>query len=286
MGENSAIGWTTHTLNPWIGCHKISPACKNCYAAVETFTRVQRGRGLELWGANAERHVTSDANWRKPLAWNRAAEGATDRPRVFCASLSDVLEVREGAVGNKLDDARARLWDLIEATPNLDWLLLSKRWGNAPLVLPERWRDALPRNVWCGATVEDQEYANERVPLLLSVPAVVHFLSVEPMLGPVDLAAIQIPGEREGLRFSALKQHDDDRYGSADVLLDWVIVGFESGPGRRPRELSWMQGVVNQCAEAGVPVFVKQDTGHKSGLQGEIPDALWALKQFPKGLGR
>jgi protein gp37 len=95
MGENSAIQWTDHTFNPWIGCQRVSPGCVNCYAEHRnTFVRIQRKAGNELWGPKGARQVTSDANWKKPLTWNRAAEKAGRRFRVFCASLADVFEDR------------------------------------------------------------------------------------------------------------------------------------------------------------------------------------------------
>lgn len=113
-------------------------------------------------------------------------------------------------------------------------------------------------NVWLGVSVENQAAADERIPLLLQAPAAVRFLSCEPLLGPVDLDAVQIPHEREGLRFSALRRQHDDRFGSSDTVLDWIIVGGESGPGARPCDLAWLRSLVRQCSEVDVPVFVKQ----------------------------
>lgn len=126
---------------------------------------------------------------------------------------------------------------------------------DAPSSTWERW--PLP-NVWLGVSVEDQRAAGERIPLLLQAPAAVRFMSCEPLLGPVDLEAVQIPHEREGLRFSTLRRHNDDRYGSSDVVLDWIIVGGESGPGARPCDIAWIRSIVQQCSEAGVACFVKQ----------------------------
>lgn len=250
MGEITAIEWTDHTFNAWIGCAKVSAECKHCYAEVETFARRERARGLELWGANAARHVTSDANWKKPRAWNRAAEKAGVRRRVFCSSMSDVFEDRKD-----LDLPRARLWKLIRETPWLDWLLLTKRpedaarlWQMAALAAQELdiKNDApawLP-NIWLGATAGTQETADERIPHLLRVPAAVRFLSCEPLLGEVLLhkwlaGAGQWPADAAG-------------------GIDWVIGGGESGPGARPCDIAWLRSLRDQCAAAGVPYFNKQ----------------------------
>jgi protein gp37 len=276
MGENSSIAWTHHTFNPWIGCHKISPACKHCYAAVETFPRVQRGRGLELWGADAERHVTSDENWRKPIAWNRAAIKAGERHRVFCASLSDVFEHRTGEVGGKLDDARARLWKLIEATPQLDWLLLTKRPENAPRMMPEAWLSDVPENVWVGTTVEDQEHAQKRIPMLRRVPAAVHFLSVEPMLGPVVLDD----------RWLEWLPTGPDENGDSRLLppIRWVIAGAESGPHARGCDVAWIRSLVEQCkAHPYLACFVKQLGAHVLDRNDTNYDGVENIPDGPPG---
>ena len=117
MGANSKIEWTTHTFNPWWGCTKVSEACKHCYAEAWA-KRV----GQNVWGPKPERRLLSDNHWRQPLKWNRDAANAAERPRVFCASMADVFEDRD-----ELIEHRDRLFDLIEATPKLDWLVLTKR---------------------------------------------------------------------------------------------------------------------------------------------------------------
>lgn len=221
MGQNSKIQWCHHTFNPWIGCQKVSAECEHCYAEGETFVRIQRSRGRELWGnrLRSERHVTSDANWRKPIAWNRAAEQVGERHRVFCASLADVFEARDN-----LDEPRARLFALIEATPALDWLLLTKRPENVMEMVPSSWRTGFPPQVWLGTSCGTQAAADERIPHLLRTPAAVRFLSCEPLLGPVDLTR-PAPGEVDAA-FAA-------GFGAsyAPSLLDgihWVIIGGES----------------------------------------------------------
>ena len=178
MAENSKIEWTTHTFNPIWGCVKVSDGCKNCYAS--TFSKRV---GQDIWGVDKPRRTFGEKHWNEPLKWNKDAAGAGERHRVFCASMTDVF----------MDDpymieAHPRLWKLIEATPHLDWLLLTKRPENILKMIPEHWRAQLPFNVWVGTSVENQKAANERIPHLIQVPAVVRFLSCEPLLGEVDLS--------------------------------------------------------------------------------------------------
>jgi protein gp37 len=232
VGEVTGIQWTDHTFNPWIGCQHVSPGCVNCYAEHRnTFVRIQRKQGNELWGSRGTRQVTSDANWRKPLSWNRAAEKAGRRARVFCASLADVFEDRP-----ELREPRNRLFSLIHATPHLDWQLLTKRIERVMEMVPESWCDGFPKNVWMGTSVEDCQRANERIPELRSIPARVRFLSCEPLL-----ESILVPLAMHGLRD-----------------IHWVIVGGESGDGARRFELEWARIIVRQCEAADVACFVKQ----------------------------
>lgn len=179
MAEITAISWTNHTFNPWSGCVKVSAGCANCYAA--NLPPAMR-RGAE-WGKDSPRIPAGEDYWRQPLAWERAAIKAGERRRVFCASTADVFEARDD-----LDPARARLFALIEATPGLDWLLTTKRADEIMRRVPASWRHRFPRNVWMLVSVEDQRAANERIPHLLKVPAWVRGLSMEPLLGPVDLS--------------------------------------------------------------------------------------------------
>lgn len=265
MAENSAIEWTDHTFNPWVGCTKVSKGCAHCYAEADFDTR----RGFAQWGPNGTRVVTSEANWKKPEKWNREAQAAGVRKRVFCASLADVFEqwdkwmtdshrrrmfIEEfrgpwrGDVDSPLtmDTVRARLLCLIRDTPHLDWLLLTKRPEaiNATLARLElNGMPQLPANVWVGTSVEDQATADARIPHLLGVPATVHFLSMEPLLGPVDLVRY-LPNLFTGF--------------PRGPRVGWAIVGGESGHGARRMVLEWAQNIVGQCRAAQVPVFVKQ----------------------------
>ncbi len=274
MGANSAIEWTDHTFNPWWGCVQISPGCKNCYA--ETFAH---RLGRKVWGAQAERRLFGDAHWNEPRKRDRAAAEAGERRRVFCASMADVFEDRRD-----LDEQRLRLFDLIVETPHLDWLLLTKRPENMWRLAPVAWAVRWPSNVWAGTTVEDQQRADERIPHLLRVPAAVRFLSVEPLLGPVDL--------RPWLRLSRFKEDYDELVakspgGEASLpthlrwngvlppCLHWVIGGGESGHGARVFDLAHWRAIHGWCRLAGVAPFFKQagavcidsDTGSMAPLR-------------------
>ena len=224
MGRHSAIEWTHHTFNPWWGCTKVSPACNHCYA--ESWSR---RIGLDVWGSRARRRFFGESHWREPLRWNRTAAKTHSRKRVFCASMADVFEQRDD-----LSAARARLWELIEQTPSLDWLLLTKRPENVSAMVP--WGAAWPANVWLGATVEDQEHAALRVPPLLKAPARVHFLSCEPLLSPLDLSEWMVGPSR----------------------IVWVIAGGESGGQARPTQPEWFRGLRDQCQQHGVLLHFKQ----------------------------
>ncbi len=258
---NSKIEWTDHTFNPWEGCHKVSPGCDHCYAETRN-ARFGGGQAVN-WGTGAPRRRTSVANWRKPLAWNAAhdaffaAHGR--RQRVFCASLADVFD-------NAVDPAwRADLFELIERTPNLDWLLLTKRVGNVKGMVPLPWISkpfqhgphpaniypaGWPANVWIGASIVNQDEADRDVPKLLAVPARVRFLSMEPLLGPVDFYASSAAWFKRGYT----------PWSNGPILqgIDWIIVGGESGPGARPMHPDWARSLRDQCATASVPFLFKQ----------------------------
>lgn len=221
--ENSKIEWTHHTFNPWIGCSKVSPGCLHCYAETLMDTRYGRVK----WGKGQPRSRTAADNWRKPKQWDKIAGcfPANERPRVFCASLADWL-----------DDEVPREWQtdllrLIEATPNLDWLLLSKRpqnWGGVMtnslldgVEMVHEWVNGRPpANVWVGTSAEDQTRWDERMPLLMDIPARVRFVSAEPLVGRIHMG---------------------------ELRPDWLIVGGESGPGSRPMEREWVELLCEQC---------------------------------------
>lgn len=233
MVVNSKIEWTDHTFNPWIGCTKVSPGCDHCYAEAWAARF-----GTATWGPGQPRKLTSEANWAQPLKWDQQAAAEGRRYRVFCASLADVFD-------NEVPDVwLMRLWQLIFATPNLDWLLLSKRIGNAARMLPPGWGNGYP-NVWLGASIVNQAEADRDIPKLAAIPARVRFLSMEPLLGPVDLRGLRT--DYNG-RINAFL-HD---------RIQWVIVGGESGHNARPMHPDWARSLRDQCVEFGVPFLFKQ----------------------------
>ena len=187
--------------------------------------------GHQLWGTAAPRRFFGDTHWREPLRWNEEAGLADCRERVFCASMADVFERR-----SDLNTERARLWQLIQDTPNLDWLLLTKRPQNVERLVP--WADNWPANVWLGTSVENQTLVEKRLPFLLRNPAAVRFLSCEPLLGPLNLRPW----------FNRRELHP----------IDWIIAGGESGGHSRPMHPDWVAGLLNQCEEFNVPFHFKQ----------------------------
>lgn len=248
MSENSKIEWTDHTFNPWEGCQKVGPGCDHCYA--ETRNARFAGGTAVNWGPGAPRRRTSASNWELPKRWNAQAEAFMTqhgrRQRVFCASLADVFD-------NAVDPQwRVDLFRLIDATPNLDWLLLTKRIGNARSMSQIAMgaigvvHKPLPANVWLGATITSQAEADRDIPKLLAVPARLHFLSMEPLLGPVDLNSVLVANGIMRNMVPAVQR------------LDWVIVGGESGAGARPMHPDWARSLRGQCAAAGVPFLFKQ----------------------------
>ena len=255
MAENSKIEWTDHTFNPWRGCTKVSPACDLCYA--ETMSK-RNPAVLGVWGKYGTRAIAAESYWKLPEQWNRKAEKEGVRKRVFCASLADVFEGNDTMPESAWPDvyrARYRLFDLIQATPHLDWLLLTKRpelvtstlsdqgiYGTLSKVMP---------NVWIGTTVENQKYADERIPHLLKIPAKVRFLSIEPLLGPIDF-----------YKTSEVWPPDVNHPWRNEPILHgihWVIVGGESGGQKaRPMDPAWVRSLRDQCVSAGVPFHFKQ----------------------------
>lgn len=245
MAEKTEIAWTDSTFNPWIGCQKVSAGCDRCYAE----EMMDKRYGRVQWGPHGERVRTSEAYWRQPRRWNAAAgefhAKHRRRQRVFCASLADVFD------NQAPDGARDDLWRLIFETPELDWLLLTKRPENILSMLPKfglPLRGPWP-NVWLGTTAEDQAAYERRWPILREVPAVVHFISYEPAIGPLRLIGGHHP--------------------------DWLICGGESGRGYRDMPAQWVEDIQYDCEVAEVPFFMKQMAGKRP-----IPDRLM-LREFP-----
>lgn len=265
MGLTTGIAWTHSTWNPWRGCQRVSPGCEHCYA--ETLSKRNHAL-LGQWGppaAGGTRVIASPAMWREPVKWNAAAKASGQQHRVFCASLADVFEDLP-----QLEDPRRWLWALISATPHLTWLLLTKRPENVLRLAPRSWVGfSWPSNVWLGTTVENQRHGMERVRFLVSIPARMRFLSVEPQLEKVDLGH-HLHGE-----------------------IGWVIQGGESGPHARPFDLAWARHMREKCRLHGVPYFFKQTGANVVGaLESEVhgagDDPAWwpedlRVQQIPGG---
>ncbi|TAM00373.1 MAG: phage Gp37/Gp68 family protein [Paraburkholderia sp.] len=287
MSENSRIEWTDHTFNPWIGCTRVSLGCDYCYAAVSTPARAMK----VAWGASEPRYRTAASTCEDPIKWNDrhdaffAVHGR--RQRVFCASLADVFD-------NAVNPAwRADLFELIAKTPKLDWLLLTKRIGNVVSMIEEAaeyrreldrlHEGKLPANVWLGATIVNQAEADRDIPKLLRTPAHVKFLSMEPLLGAVDISDWLVPsafhcatGFRQGTGMEAgycgtCAGHAEDPIHDPEChdFIDWVIAGGESGPRARPTHPDWIRSLRDQCAAAHTPFLFKQWGEWRS-----VPDSL------------
>jgi protein gp37 len=231
-----------------MGCTKVSDGCRFCYAESLTKNRM----GLSLWGARGKRQVTSAANWRKPHQWNREALRAGERRRVFCASLCDVFE--DHPIANR---ERARVWETVQATPALDWQILTKRPERIAACLPEGW-GAGWRHVWLGTSIEDARVAH-RADHLRAVPAAVRFVSYEPALGPLA-DALDLTG------------------------IHWVIYGGESGPGWRPEGTpedpkQWARDMLATCRAHGVAFFHKQSAGWRTELGIELDGEI--VREYP-----
>lgn len=247
MGQDSKIEWTHHTFNPWWGCVKVSPGCAHCYA--ETFAK---RTGNAVWGAESPRRFFSDKHWDEPLWWNTAAKAEGQRKRVFCASMADVFENRPD-----LDAPRVRLLNLIEATPWLDWLLLTKRPENIIPVMDRAMKGSFePRstfvhhmpNVWLGVTGEDQEHYTRRMASLLGISAAVRFVSAEPLLGSIIMGVMR---------------------------PDWIIVGGESGGKARPMDAEWVRSLRDQCDERTAFFFKQWGGVNKKATGRELDGCTW-----------
>lgn len=256
MADESMITWTHSTFNPWMGCAKVSAGCKNCYAE----QLMDKRYGTVEWGVQGKRVKTSVPYWRKPLIWNGQAGREGVRRRVFCGSLCDVFEDTP-----QVANWRGELFGLIEKTQNLDWLLLTKRperiFSLGTDAVGEIFDNWMARNphVWLGTSVENEEVFDQRVEALTSVFARVHFLSMEPLLGPVKL------------RF---KYHP----------VDWVIVGGESGAKCRSMDVEWARDIMKYCRQYDIRFFMKQMGGHPNKRESleSLPDDL-RVREYPHG---
>jgi protein gp37 len=261
MGADSPIEWCHHTINIWIGCTRVSPACDHCYAEKDWALGGLRGR-VE-WGPRGDRSPTKDP-LAKFRALNAAAARRGRRERVFVNSLSDWADNHKSI----LPEWRDVIFEAARTCPNLDLLLLTKRPQNIRRYLPGDWGDGYP-NVWLGTTAENQVEADRRIPDLLATPAAVRFVSAEPLLAGIRFDRIKTgyrraqssPDTLNALTGEELCGHGEYEgvfETSMTNRLDWIIVGGESGPGARPMHPDWARSIRDQCAAAGVAFFFKQ----------------------------
>lgn len=319
MADKTRIEWTGATWNPVTGCSVISPGCINCYAMRLAGGRMKHHpsrQGLThdskagpVWTGKTR----FNRDWlQQPLRWARArmiftvAHGDLFHADVAPHEIDQVFAVMALGWQHTYQvltkrSARMRNYMTDPATPDRVWrqvlkLLTDDRrnrenfadWmGRNHALLkdhqegleafgagrePERApaAEVLPwplPNVWMGVSAENQEHAHIRVWDLANTPSAVRWVSAEPLLGPIS-----------GIAAGMLDTAADGK-----PAVDWVVVGGESGPGFRMMNLDWAYELVTQLQDHGVRVFIKQDSGSRSGQQGRLPDWLWALKQFPAG---
>ncbi len=227
MGKKSNISWTDATWNPWRGCRKVSTGCKHCYMF----------RQQKQYGRDPHTVVRSKTTFRDPLKWR-------EPQKVFVCSWSDFF------IEEADDGWRAEAWDVMRQAPQHTYILLTKRPERIIECLPGDWSTGWP-NVWLGVSVEDQTVADERIPVLLGVPAAVRWLSCEPLLGPINLGLLgAVPGSCP--------------YSLVSERIHWVVAGGESGPGHRPMDMAWARSLRDQCEEGGMPFFFKQDADFRN----------------------
>jgi protein gp37 len=276
MGRTTRIEYADHSASPWYGCSRVHTGCLNCYAEA-----IEKRRGID----RSKHRVLSVSFDHDCRAWDRAAAHQGVRRRVLlqlCDPFEETdLPVVYGGLKKglpcfeRLYLARFDMFATIDACQWLDFLLFTKRPENIKRFWPptsdpgarlqEQGLSADYRsNVWLGTSISDQATADRMVPELLKCRdlAPVLALSIEPLLGPIEQNMIP--------------------WMELDFPVGWVIVGGESGPGFRPCEIEWIESIVDHCQAAGVPCFVKQDCGRKSGQQGRIPDRLWKIKELPR----
>ncbi len=249
MGEKTAIAWTNHTFNIAHGCMKVSPGCQHCYA--EDFT--QRKSATRIWGpaATTERRVFGEKHWNEPRKWNRKAEAAGLRERVFSSSMADNFEDHPTII-----QELQKLWPLIRDTPWLDWQLLTKRDDRIESSLPPFWDD-IKHHVWLGVSIENNDYAY-RANALRALDPAVRFISYEPALGPL---------------------------GNLDLTgIDWLIYGGLSGPHWKEshEDKQWARDIRARCAEHGAAFYHKQSSAIRTEMGIELDGEVVRFYPTPR----
>ena len=287
------ISWANAVWNPVTGCTKVSPGCKNCYAEAMT-ERFHGKNSFENIVLHPDR-LAAPLHWKKPrmIFVNSMSDLFHEKiPFEFIDSVFAVMALCPQHTFQVLTKRPERMREYMMRI-NGEYDVIEK-WGESGLTICEilsrkpgfksyahehcfimgagMW--PLP-NVWLGVSVENQKYADERIPLLFQTPAAVRFVSAEPLLGDINLFN---SGALQGGKIS----HDPEDY-DCFGNIDWLICGGESGANRRECNPEWIQSIANQCRDAGVACFLKQDSGLRPGKQGRLSDELWSLKQYPKG---
>lgn len=310
MAETTGISWTDSTWNWITGCTRVSRGCKFCYIE-RTPPFFYHGRKFDGPDAGATTGVLLHP---ERLSWPFRTGKKALGPRVFVNSLSDVWH--EEVPAQLVADAFA----VMASTPHLTYQLLTKRPGVMRSRLKSRdfwnlvfasdaphkygngredafaWTTAatagVAPNVHLLVSVEDQDSADLRIPILLDTPGAVLGISAEPLVGLIDLSSwleapcpdcgdigsVAVPG---GGAACPRCYRDYGHGGTVNLGLDWVIAGGETGPGHEPMDVQWAQTLREQCEDAGAAFYMKQDSGPRSGMQGRLPDDLWAVKEFP-----
>jgi protein gp37 len=266
VAETTTIEWTRNddgtpgrTWNPATGCTKISAGCDNCYA--ETIAERFRGHAAFPKGFDVQlRHekVNDPLTWRKPTRVFVNSMSDLFHQDIDAAWIADIFAVMAAAQKHTfqlLTKRHARMRHLLNDPAFVDQVRSRAHGKGLPA---DQWQWPLT-NVWLGVSVEDQKWADIRIPALLHTPAAVRFLSCEPLLGPVDLKQAVIPmGSERGHGLTASYVHAGGCCTNRLHGIDWVIAGGESGRKARAMHPDWARGLRDQCAQASIPFFFKQ----------------------------
>ena len=280
----SKIEWTNKTWNPIRGCSIVSKGCTNCYAMKQAHRFSGPGKAYEgltkltsggpVWTGNIK---LVPEKLDEPLKWKKPA-------RVFVNSMSDLFH--EDVPDDFIYDVMNQIYD----NPQHTFQVLTKRIDRAFEFFAGRSGAGLNydpiKNLWLGVSVEDQEKANERIPILLQIPAGIHWISAEPILGDLDLTSLDTMAFRGAEKFDALTGDLFDMFGEPvgkiDRKLNWVVVGGESGPGARDCCVSWFLNILHDCTGARIPLFVKQLGKHPYNTNDEEDNDGWPVDHYLK----
>ncbi len=275
MTQNSKIEWCHHTANAWHGCTTVTAGCDHCYAEV-----ISKRWGRDIWG-NEKPRLMIESFFNDVAKYQKLAKASNEMHRVFVGSMMDIFEKPMPLIDNKgaarfIDSGNLRneLFHYIDFGfyPNLMFLFLTKRPSNINKYIPTPWLTLPPHNVMFGTSISGPD-DYKLIDQLCQVNGK-RFLSCEPLLAPIALHKY----------FNPVTTYDQDEEGNIlkdweyESLIDWVIVGGESGPGKRPFNPDWARLIRDQCQRARVPFFMKQMDKTKNN---PIPDDLM-IREFPE----